>query len=423
MEYMRGYPDPSGVILYLYRSLPRIDLSLIGLKETNLQKGPISDLGLFSVEAVAERYRNGMYNVRMSDSNRPDGQREVIKTCIYKITDAGPAVYDIRTLELANAENIDEVNRQIAAGVLVRDTNGAPRLRTSADGGPVNPHVMVAAMGAQSSPPLVGNDLVSKVLGNLIDRAAASPGETVRQSIEIARMLTPPVAPIDVEGAVERALARLNLHPAAGGTLESELATYDRIDKLVRRFRGAGDDAGDGAAADAAGWAPHVTSILSEVRVLIPQVLAAWQQFGGGRSAAPAAAPAPAAVPATPAAAGVPVVAPSLPQRIEEIFAVGFDQMKKGTAGFDYAAWVCIHYPGGLEVYRHLETNGTLGVMALLAMHPAGRALTVDAAERAKLEKWLDDFFTFDPDGIGADPLPAEGAAPAAGANSAAVGH
>ena len=75
LAFMRAYPTPQGVTLFLYRLKPKVDLSLIGLEETNIQKGPIADLPLWAVDAVAEKFGRGLYNVRVTDSNRPEGQK------------------------------------------------------------------------------------------------------------------------------------------------------------------------------------------------------------------------------------------------------------------------------------------------------------------------------------------------------------
>ena len=46
------------------------------------------------------------------------GNAKSVRSCQYKITDAGAPVYDVRTLGLAHSDNIDEVNRLIASGVI-----------------------------------------------------------------------------------------------------------------------------------------------------------------------------------------------------------------------------------------------------------------------------------------------------------------
>ena len=88
MDFMRGYPNTEGVTLFLYRLVPPIDLSLIQKKESNIQKGGFGDLEKFTVESVAEKFGRGKYNVRVTDSNRPAGQTQVVKSCLYKLLDA-----------------------------------------------------------------------------------------------------------------------------------------------------------------------------------------------------------------------------------------------------------------------------------------------------------------------------------------------
>ena len=374
MEYMRGYPHTEGVTLFLYRLVPPSDISRIGLRESNIQKGGYADLSLFSFDAVAEKFGRGKYNVKVTDSNRPEGQREVVKSCQYKIADAEkPPVYDIRTLQLGHTDAIDEVNRLITGGVLVRDSNGAPRLRTTSDGVPVQ-----AAPAAAGSGDLFTPSLFRDVLVSALNRGAANPHDTVRDTIEIAKLLAPPARPeLDLEMIVERVVTRLN-RPAVGSELDA-FTVYEKVEKFLGRVRGGGID---GAAVASNGdslasWAPHLPQILEQGRGLVSEIFAGLMSF---RHA--------------PAAAQRPV---TVEQRIEEIARMGLDKMKEGVSGFDFASYVCGFHPGGLEIYRALEPTGAAGLISLGVMNPATRPLFNDPAARPQLESFLADFFTFDP--------------------------
>lgn len=152
MVYMAGYPNRDGITMYLYRLFPKIDLSLIGQRESNIQKGGYDDLQLFTRDAVAEKFGRGDYQVKVVDSNRPEGTREIVRSAQYRIPDADkPAIYDPRTLILAHADNIDEVNRQIMLGVLVRDASGTPRIRTAGDASVPIPAAAVPPPGPATS--------------------------------------------------------------------------------------------------------------------------------------------------------------------------------------------------------------------------------------------------------------------------------
>lgn len=383
MTFMRGYPLTEGVTLFLYRLVPKIDLSLIGKRESNIQKGGYSDLNLYSLESIAEKFGCGKYQVKVTDSNRPDGQREVVRTCQYKITDAGAPVYDVRTLELGHSDNIDEVNRLITSGVLIRDASGAPRLRTASDAAPV-----VAA-------PVAGNgdsSFVYQLAMAAVQNAAQSPRDSVKDTIEVARMLMPPPQPVvDLEAIVERVAARFKPSDPL-----DVFTQYDKIESFIGRFRAPGAGAvnavGDGVASTDS-WAPHLQGILESATSFLNTGMAAFRELRQNGGAAPppvaaAAAPQNGDVNANPL--------PPLNQRIEQVFMMGFQEMQKGISGFDFAAWVCLRMPGGLEVYRALEPNGAAGLIALAGANPLAASVVNNKKTRDQLETFLADFCSFD---------------------------
>ena len=85
----------------------------------------------------------------------------------------------------------------------MRDTSGAPRLRTAADAGTVAaaaPHAMFA--GADS--------FLHKLAMAAVQNAAQSPRDSIKDTIEVAKMLMPPAQPpVDLEAIIERVAARL----------------------------------------------------------------------------------------------------------------------------------------------------------------------------------------------------------------------
>jgi hypothetical protein len=390
MDYMRSYPNTEGVSLFVYRLNPRIDLSLIGLRESNIQKGGYGDLSLYTVDAIGEKFGRGKYNIRVTDSNRPEGQREVVKSCKYDLNDPElkPPVYDIRTLELAHPDNIDEVNRLLTAGVLVRDSHGGPRIRTVAD--PGTPPHSPDANGHHNGAAAAGGDMLdratfSAVLMELIKRGSTDPNTAVQNALNLANTLRPPTAAVDVEAIIERVATRLGR--AGADPFADSLTTYERVEGFINKFRGPSSPAvvvdGDSAAA----WAPHLPGILGQVRALIPEVVGAFRVIRaeysttGGQQQQNGGAQQPM----------------SMDQRIEQIARMGFDQMTAGVTGFDFAVYVCNFHPGGREVFTFLDTNGgAAGLMALVAMNPGTRALVSDPAKRQQIESFLMDFFSFD---------------------------
>ena len=122
------------------------------------------------------------------------------------------------------------MSRQIAAGVLVRDASGAPRVRTAADAVPALP----AAGNGNGSGDLVSRDLVTQLLVGMMQRSQVNPHDTVKDTIEVARLLQTPAQPaVDVESIIERVVTRLG---KSGGPREDAFQVYERIDGFLSRF-------------------------------------------------------------------------------------------------------------------------------------------------------------------------------------------
>lgn len=385
--YLESYPDKTGLMAYVYRLKPRIDLSLIGIDETSIHTTTAESE--MTEEFVGNTWGRGLYMLTLNDANRPKGQTEVCKTWFDCSTALKAPQYDPRTLCLGESKNLDEINRLLNAGVLVRDNaNGAPRLRTESDGTPAP--VAAAAPGNGSGDPFARVDMGAVLLG-LINRGSANPHDTVKDTIEIARMLQPATPALDVETIVERVVARLGGKPNGGGREMDAFAMYERMDGFLSKFRGPATVVSASAAAVDSGdsWAPHLKGIFAEARGLLAEGFAAFRELkhnGDG------------AINVTPQQNGGPQPM-TMEQRIEQVFRLGYQKMQEGVTGFDYAAWVCSFHPGGLEVYKTLEPTGAVGLIALAAMNAQARVVVNDPQIRPQLEIFLGDFFSFDADG------------------------
>jgi hypothetical protein len=389
LSFMRGYPNPQGVTLFLYRLKPKIDLSLIGLEETNIQKGPIADLALWGVDAVAEKFGRGLYNARVTDSNRPEGQKQVIQTCQYRIDCEKAPVYDARTLVLGHAENIDEVNRLIAAGVLVRDASGSPRLKNAADT-PVSSAPVMAAAPVDVS----ATQTLHQIALEAFKQSRQSPSEAIKDFIAISQSLHPPTPPLSVEQIVEAVVTRLGGTPR--GVAADPFAQWERVQGFIDRAAGvaAAGIAVNPAVAPAgeagASWAPYVAPILQEVRGFWPEILNGLAMLRNQRAAAQP--------PAVAEQNGVLHMLP-MDKRIETIFKAGFESMRRGITGSDFAAWLCLsgEFPGGLEAFNVLKPAGAVGLLAMARTNPQGALVVNDATIRPQLDLFLASFFSFDP--------------------------
>ena len=387
LAYMKGYPNTAGITIYLYRVMPKIDLSLIGHTESNIQKGGYDDLPMFSAETIARNFGRGAYQIKVVDSNRAEGEKEVVRACNFEITDCEKApVYDLRTLKLAEPKNTDEVNRLIAQGLLVRDVSGAPRLRTAADIAPAP--VAAAAPPADSS----ASNLIVQFAMEAFKSTRQSPTEAVRDVVAVAQLLRPEPAPVPSIDQIADAVA---VRLGGAGRGGDPFSTWEKVQGFIERAGGVvasqvggaavAEVAGDGAAS----WAPHLPHIISELRSFIPEVVNAWAFL---RS--PAVAPAPAAGQRE----GVLEMLP-IDKRIEVIFKAGFESMQRGVTGLQFAQWLCLsgEMPGGLEAFRLLKPAGAAGLVAMASTNPLGAQIVSDAAVRPQLDRFLSEFFAFDP--------------------------
>lgn len=394
-RYLEGYPNKQGLLAYIYRLKPKIDLSLIGIEETTILRTAVESE--MTEEHVAEQFGRGLYMLTLNDANRPKGQKEVAKTWFDCSMAPKPPQYDPRTLCLAEPKNQDEITRLLNTGVFVNDkVTGRPRVRTTDDGPqPVTP----VAAPANGTGEIFGRDMVAQIVLAALNRGTQSPHDTVKDTIEIARLLVPASQPgPDLETIVERVVTRLN-----GAEAPSDpFRTYERMENFLDKMRppvtGQVLTSTGSAIASAVGgesaatWAPHLPGIFREARGFITEL---FQELRIMREMSPANG--------APAANGHQPQAPvarrpaTMNERIEEVCRMGFERMSEGMKGFDFAAWVCMFHPGGLEVFQYLAQSGAMGVIALLAFNPASRALANDPVIRPQLETFLTDFFSFDP--------------------------
>lgn len=415
-HFADGYPDKSGLCAYMYRLQPKIDFNLIGIRDAYIKKS--TDAAEWSPAWLEANFGRGTYMIKLNDANRVKGQNDVAKIVIELMDCEKPAVYDLRTLKLTDPMNQDEIARLIQSGELVRDPNGAPRMRTAADG-PAGTISMVApALQNGGAGEFMTKEIFGQVLLSLIQRGTQDPSKHISDILSVAKTLQPQqTAPqLSVEQIVELVAAKIG-RPKANGA-DDMFTAYERMETFIARVRGpvavAAAAGGDGAAAAGAsgfGWVSGVATIFSEIRQILP-MLPMLRTLGGPEAPAAPGTIMRAAPPREPAQP--PQASMTLDQRIEEIAQLGFARMEQKVNGWDYAAWVCNFHPGGREIFLMLEPGGPAAVMGLAAMNPATAPLLRDAAKRAQIESFLTDFFSFDASPAGAAESPAAGVSPAA---------
>lgn len=408
-RYVAGYPDKKGLCLYLYRLRPAIDMGLIGVRESVQLK--ISNPAEMSEADITAKMGRGKYMLTLNDANREKGEREVMKTWLTVSDPTAPdPVYDVRTLKLGESENIDEVNRLIEKGVLIRDgATNLPRLKTDRD----KSEMVIPAAGGGD---LISRDVMGQVLLQLIKQGTAQPGEVISNALSLARVMVPEQRGItaeEIEAIIDRRLAAVQ-----SAAQHDPLAAWSKVNAFVEQVRGPVAAAGAAITSDAT--LAGVNEILKSSTALIPEVIRGIEFIQAQRRANAAAINARAAAgngAAAPAAADAKPV--TMADKINEVCQLAFQQMNEGITGFDFASYLCQWHPGGLEVFRFLFPHGVTGTMGLLTMNPDGARLLADPATRTKVETFLTDFFDYNPDpepDEEDDPPPVEssGAAPAA---------
>lgn len=401
-RYVDGYPEPRGLMLYIYRLLPRIDMGLIGVRESVQLK--ISTTADMTEQKITQKLGRGRFMLTLNDANREKGQKEVVKTWLEVSDPTMPdPIYDVRTLLLADPANLDEINRLIEKGVLIRDASGAPRLRTDRDN---------VAAPVDRGDELLSRDVMGQVMVKLITAGAQQPGEVINQAMGLAKLLIPQqaggVTLEQIELMLDRRLAALQVNPA------DPITAWEKMNGFIEKVRG--------TAGAVVGTVPTDATLngLSEVfrsaAVLIPEVVKGIEyiqqhrerlaQTINGRAGVHNSV-----VNGTSPNIGIDLDAAAAPpqmtmaEKIQEVCTLAFTQMNQGITGFDFAAYVCRWHPGGIDCFRFLLPYGTVGTMGLLTTNPDAAKLLAAPATRAKIEIFLNDFFDYDPD---PDPVPDE---------------
>lgn len=394
--YVAGYPAKAGLQLYMYRLKPKIDFGLIGVKEHTIRK--VFEVGDMNLDYVRREFGRGKYQFKLNDKMRDKGQTEVC-TMIFDVIDPElEPVYDVRTLCLGAPENIDEINRLIEKGVLMRDANNMPRLRTERDG---PAQTQGAAVASAPSNDLISRDVIGQVFLKLISQGTQNPSDMMNQAISIAKLLRPET-PMGAGGlTVEQVLEIVDKRLGNGRAVDDPFSAWERIEGFLAKARGGVAAVAGAATSD--NTLAGISDVLKSAAVVIPQVIQGIDFLQKQRMRLAVTVNANGAVsppngPQLDHNGNVPQPM-SLAEQIGEVCQLGFVKMNEGVPGFDFASYVCQFHPGGLDIFRWLEARGTTGVMGLLVMNPEAAPILADAQQHAKLEKFLDDFFTYDPDG------------------------
>ena len=227
--------------------------------------------------------------------------------------------------------------------------------------------------------------------------SAVEPITMLREMLGVMREIQPPVPPAaSIDQIADAVATRLGVvgRGAGGG---DPFSHWEKVQAFLERAGGVApavnpEGPGGGVAGDvSSSWAPHIANIISEARAFVPELMQAW--FAVRSSSAPAAVPDDGALEILP-----------LDKRIETIFKAGFESMRRGVTGQQFAQWLCLsgEMPGGLEAFNILKPAGAGGLVAMAATNPLGAQIVNDAGVRPQLDRFLADFFSFNPAGSAA---------------------
>ncbi len=402
--YLVGYPNKTGILAYVYRLRPAIDMALIGISENSILK--TSNPAEMCQEFVASRFGRGKYLLKLSDANRPRGENEACRTW-FEVDDPDlTPIYDPRTLKLGDVDNQDEIARLLQAGILVRDQSGAPRFRTQADAEIAASAGVSPAGHNGGNSDLLGKDILSQVLLKVVTQGSQAPADMFRQAIDMAKMLQPAQPAMNVEQVADLVAAKLSRTTTVENGAGEFIKSFEQWEGFVSRIRGPVVPAapvGKGSPGLAL-----ASQVLGFIDGLIPKVFMGLQQLQQLRQQArPGKRVVSQPNPPQPNGGQAMPQQMTVQERIAQIAILGFERMQAGVNGHDFAAYVCYNIEGGLEVFRFLEGMGVAGVMGMCAMDPRTAPFLTDGEKRGHVEEFLSDFFSFDSDSVELAPAPA----------------
>jgi len=359
-------------------------MSLIGQGESSIYK--TSNPAEMNGQFVASKFGRGKYMLKLSDANKPNGQQQSCTTWFLVDDPDLTPIYDVRTLKLSDPQNQDEIQRLLQLGMLVMDgTTGAPRLKKESDD--TIPSVATHnGNGNGTQTELISKDMLGQVLMKVITAGTQTADSNFKQALDIAKLIRPESTPqLNVEQIAELVAAKMQRTTTLTTPNGDMFETYEKMETFIQKVRGpAAALTGDGSS----GW----VSVVRELIGAVPMVMAGLQQLQDARNngrqpvqrrsqqAPPSAAPAEL----------------TLPQRIEQIAVMGFEKMREGVSGVDFASYVYYFVDGGSEVFDLLsQQGGTQAVISLAAMSPKAGVFVRD--NRAGVQEFLDQFFSFVP--------------------------
>lgn len=441
-RFCEGYPDKSGLSVYVYRLWPAIDFNLIGRRDAYITI--VTDPAKFHSAGIIEEFGGGEYWLKASDANaRPPDRAKSWIRCLEP--DVVPKL-DLRTLKVNDPRNADYIEGLIATGAMVRDTDGRARLRTGDDtlapgGAPVGPGSAVPVAvpaAAAAAPPGLPVSVIEKLTSVVLERLLATPPASDPESVfnlawRIADRVTPPAAQAAPPPAPVSALQQL--------------------ESLVALKSAVGDLFGPPAVAapPGAGW----WSIIPQVLPMLPSLLQSFAALasttarGAGAPAGPPSllntgvrpgagipyadvsggghgsgvgpvilqgVPVEAAAPVPPGVAGgepfpavmdLPpelqgVVTPEVMEKLLRLAPVALSKWDSGEcSGLDFA--VAFHVLEGKPLYRLLyAVVGAENVFRLLSVCPHPSLLGATEAKLHSLREWVDEFLSLDVDAAAA---------------------
>jgi hypothetical protein len=373
-RFTREYPNKEAVSTYVYRLLPKINRSQVGIK-TNyiaIHTEPIDEAFLL------EKHGSGFYMLKFTDSNQPKGLAQRATTKLELSDPDFPPVVDPRELVLDDEKSRPWLDDLRARGILKGDavsgaTNESPAVEALAD----VTRKLLEARGEHGG----FDKQITPIILKLLDQKPS----TIDDAVKLASLMKPAESPVTAE-LLKMLLSQQRQSPA------DPFEAYERVEKVVERI------AAKNGGGRTGGWSEFMQTLPSLIQGGL-SVLSMMMAMRTGQPAPPISAVAPAAPIATQETA-LPtgesdMLNPAIIRALQTTGERAIKAFERGISGDHFASALCIDDEGE-RIFAMLHQMGKDGIFQALSMAPG--VMDRIAPRRAEIEVWLDDFIKYGSD-------------------------
>jgi len=370
-RFTRDYPKKEAVSTYVYRLLPKINRSLVGIKTNyiGIHIEPLDEMTLL------QKYGSGMYLLKFTDSNQAKGLTQRATSKVELSDPDFPSSVDPRELVLDDEKSRPYLDDLRARGVLKGEqvagaTNDNPAVGALAD----MTKQLLDERGKQSQL----SDQFTPILLAMLQR------NPMEEAFKIAERLKPTESPFNTE-LLKLVMVQQRQEP------KDPFENYERIETMMDRLA-----AKSGGGSKSGGWGEFLHAA--------PGLLQSGMNLLGMILAVRGNQPAPPTVPVQTSVQSPAPTEPMLPPgeldmmnpaTIRVLQATGEKAIKafeRGIAGDHFASGLCVDEEGE-RTYDLLFALGKDGILQALSMVPG---LTERLSpRRAEIEAWLESFISY----------------------------